>query len=399
LRPLRWLRSKFRWTVRVRLTLVYAGLFFVVGAGLLTVAYFFFRGITGTTTLTYDNHKLIVTTLRVTPAGSIAVKGTPLRTASGKAPAFVALQGQSTVDLHRLAVELGLVLILMSFVALGLGWLIAGRALRPLRTITQAARAISARNLNERLASTGPHDELRELSDTFDELLARLESSFEGQRRFIHHASHELRTPITRQRTVVEVMLADPDASVASLREMGDRVLATGEEQERLIDGLLTLARTEELNAPLELVDLAAVATEVLELRASAIATRGIELTMVIEPAVVPGDAGMIERLLANVIDNAIEHNIDGGSIAASVVPTMAGACFTVRNSGQAVSSDEVEMLLHPLEHRHDDGRHARQHHGLGLAIVQAIASVHGASLRLSPLATGGLEVVVEFMD
>jgi signal transduction histidine kinase len=399
LRPLRWLRSKFRWTVRVRLTLVYGGLFFVVGAGLLTVAYFLFRGITGTTTLAYGNRKYLVSTLRVTPAGSIEVHGAPFGTSVHKTAAFVALQPQDAVDLHRLLVELGLVLILMSFVALGLGWVIAGRALRPLRTITQTAGAISARSLHERLASTGPHDELRELSDTFDGLLARLESSFEAQRRFIHHASHELRTPITRQRTVVEVTLADPGASVASLREMGDRVLATGEEQERLIEGLLTLARTEELTTPLELVDLAAIATEVLELRASAIAKRGIELTTAIEPAIVAGDAGMIERLLANVVDNAIEHNIDAGSIAVSVAPTMAGACFTARNSGQAVSSDEVEMLLHPLEHRHDDGRRARQHHGLGLAIVQAIASVHGASLRLSPLATGGLEVAVEFTN
>jgi K+-sensing histidine kinase KdpD len=146
-------------------------------------------------------------------------------------------------------------------------------------------------------------------------------------------------------------------------------------------------------------VDLAAIATRVLELRAVAIAARRITLTTAIEPAVVPGDAGMIERLLANVVDNAIEHNIDGGSIVVSVAPTMAGACLTVRNSGQAVSPDEVDMVLHPLEHRQDGSRRARRHHGLGLAIVQAITSVHGASLRLSPLATGGLEVAVEFTN
>jgi signal transduction histidine kinase len=390
-----------RWTVRVRLTLVYGGLFFVVGAGLLTVAYLLFRGVTGTTRVTYDNRQFLISTLRVTPVGSIEVKRAPFFGTSKpfKAPAFIAISPQDTVDLHRLLIELGLVLVVMSVVALALGWVIAGRALRPLRTMTHAARAISARNLHDRLASTGPHDELRELSDTFDGLLARLESSFEGQRRFIHHASHELRTPIARQRTVVQVTLADPDASVASLREMADRILATGEEQARLIDGLLALARTEELVTPLELVDLAAIATEVLALRESAISTRGIELSSAIDPAFVSGDAGMIERLLANIVENAIEHNIDGGSIVASVAPTRGGACFTVRNSGQVVSADEAEMLLHPLEHRHDDSRRARQHHGLGLAIVQAIASVHGASLRLSPLSTGGLEVVVEFAN
>ena len=212
-----------------------------------------------------------------------------------------------------LAIVSVIALAIMAAVSMGLGWLIAGRVLRPLRTITTAARDISATNLHRRLALDGPDDEFKELGDTFDGLLGRLDASFQSQRQFVANASHELRTPLARLKTLAQVALADPDASVESLRAAHERVLASEQQLEGLIAALLNLASSERALDRREPVDLAAVTDEVLAARRHEIERRDLQLNATLDPARVEGNRQLIERLVANLIDNAIRHNMTGG--------------------------------------------------------------------------------------
>jgi signal transduction histidine kinase len=277
------------------------------------------------------------------------------------------------------------------------GWLLAGRALRPLQAITTAAREISASNLHERLALKGPDDELRELGDTFDELLGRLEASFESQRQFVANASHELRTPLTLERAILEVTLADPAASASSLRAACERVLAIGEQQERMIDALLALARSErglERRVPL-LLD--TVTDEVLRERREEIARRGLRLDAKLEHAPTTGDPRLIERLVANLLDNAIRHNVADGWVAITTATEAGEAVLTVANSGPVIASEEVERLLQPFRRLGADRVGRRDGHGPGLSIVAAVATAHGATLTVHAQPDGGLRVEVRF--
>jgi signal transduction histidine kinase len=300
-------------------------------------------------------------------------------------------------DLHHLLIWSVFALAIMAVASIGVGWLLAGRVLRPLQVITAAARELSASNLHERLALDGPNDELRELGDTFDELLARLESSFESQRQFVANASHELRTPLTLERAILEVTLADPDASAASLRAACQRVLAIGEQQEQTIEALLTLARSErgiEHRQPL-LLD--AVTRQVLAERRDELERRGLRLDTELADAPTIGDPRLVERLVANLLDNAIRHNAPQGWVAVTTGVEGEQAVLSVANSGAVIGAEEAEQLAQPFRRAgtsrigHGDG------HGLGLAIVSAIATAHGATLAVLPQATGGLRVEVRF--
>jgi signal transduction histidine kinase len=300
-------------------------------------------------------------------------------------------------EMHRLLLDLGIALAIVAIVSLGLGWLLAGRLLRPLQTITKAARAISAQSLHRRLALAGPHDELREVGDTFDELLERLEHSFEAQRQFVANASHELRSPLTLERAIVEVALADPCASSQTLRATCERVLAIGEQQERMIDALLTLARSERGLERGEPFDLSRLAQEVIAARAAHLASRGLRLESDLEEARTSGDASLAERLVANLIDNAAQHNVHGGWVSVTTATTNARAVLTVSNSGPGVPEQDVQRLLRPFQRMgaarasHGDG------HGLGLSIVSAIAAAHGADLQARARPQGGLHISVSF--
>ena len=218
-----------------------------------------------------------------------------------------------TSQLDTLLTRSGLALAIMALASIGLGWLIAGRALRPVRTMSSRARGISERNLHERLALDGPDDELKELGDTFDGLLGRLEAAFESQRRFVANASHELRTPITLERALVEVALSDPNQSVESLRETCRRVLTASEQQERLIEALLTLARSQrglESRAPVDLREVTAEAVR-------AVPSNGIKVETELGDASTMGDPAMVERLVANLMQNAIRYNEPDGWVTA----------------------------------------------------------------------------------
>ncbi len=243
----------------------------------------------------------------------------------------------------------------------------------------------------------GPNDELAQLGRTFNGLLARLEASFDAQRQFVANASHELRTPLARQRTLIEVALGDPDATVQSLRATHARVLAAGEEQERLIEALLTLARSERGLDHRQRVDLAGVTADVLAARRAAAEAAGLRLEATVEPAVVAGDPRLVERLAANLVDNAIKHNVPGGHLHVATATIAGHPTLSVQNAGPVIEPAEVERLLQPFQ-RLDSARAAqRDGLGLGLSIAQAIATTHAARLVATAPRSGGLRVEVRF--
>jgi signal transduction histidine kinase len=279
----------------------------------------------------------------------------------------------------------------MLLVAAALGYLMAGQALAPLRRVTGHARRITQERLSERIAMAGPRDELRELADTVDGMLDRLEGSFDGQRRFVANASHELRTPLTVIRAEVEVALADPDASVAELRHMGEVVLEAADRTQCLLDSLMVLARSQQALPRVEPLDLAAAARTAVSITAPEAAAAGVHVSVDVEPAPLEGDAALVERLVANLVENAVRHNEPGGRVQVTTRPGL----VRVENTGAAIAPEDVRRLAEPFERlgRDSDGPGA----GLGLSIVRAVADAHGAQLRLDPRAGGGLEVTVTF--
>ena len=305
-----------------------------------------------------------------------------------------ALDTQRSSQLSAFITRSGLALVIMAFISIGLGWLLAGRALRPLVTISSRARAITEHSLHERLSGELRDDELGELARTFDGLLARLERAFSAQRRFVANASHELRTPVTLERALVEVALADPDASVESLRECCERVLAAGEQQERLIEALLTLARSQAGIEDTATVDLADVTAELLQERHGDPVSVDAEL----EPAFAVGDRALIERLVANLIDNAVAYNRpEGGWVRVETASDNGNAVLRVTNTGCEVPVDGVDELFEPFRRLDGERINGGRGLGLGLSIVSAIATAHHASLRARARDGGGLEVEVGF--
>jgi signal transduction histidine kinase len=285
----------------------------------------------------------------------------------------------------------GVALGIMALASIGLGWLMAGRALRPVRVMSSRARGISERNLHERLALEGPDDELKELAETFDGLLGRLEGAFESQRRFVANASHELRTPITLERALVEVALADPQASVESLRDTCRRVLAATEQQERLIEALLTLARSQRGLGSRVPVDLREITAEVVR----AVPSNGLRVETELNEARTTGDPAMAERLVANLIENAVRHNEAGGWVRAWTGQRGGLPTIEVTNAGPVVEPEQVDELVKPFYRAGEGGTGPGL--GLGLSIVQAIAEAHGAVLETEARPEGGLRVSVAF--
>jgi len=412
-----------RRTVRLRLTLLYVGLFLASAACLLVIIYFLaaqqlpdvrFGSCAGTAAGT--GNSLMITTGPASPpgpsAGCAAAPGALgpqsagpdsgyvlylQRQVAGARQVAVSLRGDT---LDKLLVESGIALGIMAVASVGLGWLMAGRVLRPLRTITAAARRISARSLHQRIALTGPDDELKELGDTFDDLLGRLEAAFRAQRQFVANASHELRTPLARQRTLLEVALRDKHASNESLRTACQRALAAGEQHERLIAAMLTLAQSERGLDRFEPVDLAEVTEDALLTSTTTgdTAARGLTVSTALSPAPTRGDERLAERLVANLIDNAVRYNVPGGRIDVSTGMRRGRPFVAVTNTGTRVPPDQLGRLFQPFQ-RLDPARDAtgKDGLGLGLAIVSAIATAHGADLSGRPEPGGGLSVEIIF--
>jgi signal transduction histidine kinase len=370
----------------MRLTLFYAGLFLLLGTVLLVIVYVLAsRG--GSISVAVPA-PVIHRELRL-PGGIVAIVP--------PGPAQDVVTQQHNADLDRLLTISWIVLLVTTAGAAVLGWFAAGRVLRPVREITATARTISAGNLNERLARTGPNDEFKQLGDTLDDLLGRLEASFEAQRRFVTNASHELRTPLTLERTLLQVALADPNATEQTLRAACEELLTSQADHERLLEALLTLASSERGLERREPVDLPALVDVTLRQLRPKLDSRGLAATVALHPASATGDRALIGRLIANLIDNAIDHNVDGGSVEIRTETVDAHAVFTVSNTGRPIPPSETERLFEPFQ-RLDRTRTADDgHHGLGLSIVRAIAVAHNAELTATPRAGGGLTVTIRF--
>jgi signal transduction histidine kinase len=368
-------------TVRLRLTLLYGALFLISGAVLLAITYVLFRNSTGV---------------------NLIVPGGPARPSSGLREmaerAFDAAERRRTEELHQLLVQSGIALAIMTVVSIALGWLVAGRVLRPLRTITATARQISERNLDERLALPGPRDELKDLADTVDGLLGRLDTAFAAQQRFVANAAHELRTPLTLWRALLEENLSDPDATIDTFRATSRRLLALGEEQERLLDSLLTLASSERGLDRREPFDLAAIVESVLRDPIPEQAALDLHIEAEIEPAPTAGNAALAERLVRNLVDNAVAHNVRGGRVWVRTGSGPDGAFLSVANDGAPIPPAEIDRLFEPFQRFGTDRTAPTDgHHGLGLSIVRAIATAHGATHRAEARPEGGLSVEVRF--
>jgi signal transduction histidine kinase len=441
-------------TARIRLTALYGGLFLMSGAALVAVTYFLFERATAFTkpalpqiprtpslqdlqnlalpkafaAVTNDQSQVVhILNLLGQPAGAGVPSSTnppldfsgPVATLESRleqdqhqlaqatnhlaqavhqlAQAGSIQAAQRATDSHELLMNSAIALGIVAVLGLVAGWLVAGRMLRPIRTITSAARRISSTSLHERLALDGPRDELKELADTLDGLFARLEGAFEAQRHFVANASHELRTPLTAERNLLQVALDDPCTNNAQWRSTAEEVLASNGEQAHLIDALLTLASSEGGLSERDPIDLAPVAEETLAGLQSEISRLRIHVDAATEPAPFEGDSLLVERLVVNLLTNAVHHNVVSGALEVRTGETDGNAFLSVSNTGPQIPPDEVERLFQPFQRL--DRRRAvyKDGHGLGLSIVRAIATAHDATITAEPMSDGGLSVRVTF--
>jgi signal transduction histidine kinase len=380
-----------RRTVRLRITLLYGALFLVTGAALLAVTYFLVRHAIGNPNDPLARIKGSVLGQQQPDPSGISCQVTPLRVT------FSALDLQLNTIMRELLTNSGLALVIMTMLSVALGWLVAGRLLRPLRSMITSVREISATNLHRRLTLTGPADELRELGDTFDSLLDRLESAFQAQRQFVANASHELRTPLARQRTIGQVALSDPAHTVDSLRQAHERILVANDQQERMIEALLTLTRSQTGLDMREPVDLAELVESAVEARKAEATYRDVRLLTDIKPATIAGHRNLAERLITNLLDNALRYNTPAGWIRITTEENPTQSTLSITNAGPPVPPDEVETLFHPF-HRLTPRRPANPEGlGLGLSIVQAVAKAHDATTKTTPNPEGGLTIEISF--
>jgi hypothetical protein len=349
--------------------------FLTSGAGLLVVTVLVWQGRTGSTG----------GTMHVVPAPA----GSQLNQAVGVT--------EHRSDRRQLLIASGIALVVMAGASLAIGWLVAGRFLRPLRTITATTREISATNLHERLNLTGPDDELKELADTFDELLDRLERSFAFERQFVANASHELRTPLAGMRTSLDVAMAKPEPVPPHIRTLADRLGRELDHVARLLESFLTLAHTQQ--GPLgeeSTVSLAELARAAIERRAAAILAIGLDVEQQRRSdAWVTGSQTLLSRMVENVIDNAVGHNRPGGWVRVRIAVEHGRAQLAVENGGPVLDPDQVRQLTQPFRRLVADRTGSDDGSGLGLAIVSSIVEVHGGTLELEALTDGGLRVAI----
>jgi signal transduction histidine kinase len=360
-----------RRTIRVRLAILFFGVFLTSGAALLAINFGVWQGTTGGTIAS-----AVPTSAQDSPASGIT---------------------QHSSDRHQLLVASATALAIMALASLALGWFVAGRFLRPLRTMTSTTREISATNLHERLNLHGPDDELKELADTFDQLLDRLERSFAFERQFVANASHELRTPLAGMRTSLEVAMAKPVPVPPHIARLTDRLQVELDHVERLLESFLSLAHTQ--HGPLgdeATVSLSGLSRQAVERRAGAIAAMGLRVSHEGAPnAWVTGSEILVSRLVENLVDNAVSHNEPGGWARITTGAANERALLVVENGGPVLSQDEVKQLTEPFRRIGADRTGSDRGCGLGLAIVSSIVEVEFGSLDIDALAGGGLRVAI----
>ena len=367
-----------RWrhlSIRARLTATYAGLVTISGTVLIILVYFYTRYIT--LSIAFGPPQQVpaidLTTPQVAQVDTnlFELLGAILRSAVGA-------------------------LLLLAVVSGTVGWVLAGRMLRPLSSMNAAAKRAASGDLSQRLALSGPRDELHDLADTFDTMLASLERSFSVHRRFAANASHELRTPLATTQTMIDVVLSDPDASAEDLRRVLTRVLETNRANRETIDALLDLADAQSGRLAHEDVDMEATVRDALGIIAPEVAEHDLHVSTHLLPARVPGDPVLLRQSVSNLLRNAARYNTEGGRITVDMTRLNDGLRLTIRNDGPLVAAESVESLREPFVRGEGRGRTRGSGHGLGLAIVTAVATAHGGSLRLSANPAGGLTAVLE---
>lgn len=378
----------YPWTIRTRLSLLYAGAFLVASLVLIAFIYLFLGQV-------IDQQFMIRTAPGTPPLGE-----TPGEISQTQRIVDVMIRRARSDTLQTMLIASGVIALVMTVIAGAIGWLVAGQALQPLRDITATARRVADRSLHERIALTGPRDEITDLADTLDAMLERLDRSFDGQRRFIANASHELRTPLTITRTLLEVALLDSREN-EKVRQLATTLLAVNQRHEKLTDGLLTLASSEQHARNLAPVDLGEIARHLAsELRPLA-ESAGVRVETDLRPGIVAGDAFMLERLVQNLIENAIQYNLPADGWV-RVRTGMAGeeVELTVDNTGPMVPAHDVPGLFEPFrrlaatERLAGGGRASIvRGAGLGLSIVRSVAQAHGGDVTATPRAGGGLSV------
>lgn len=378
--------TRRRSTIRLRLTALYAGAFFVAGAVLIGLMYFYLQQ-------SLHNRPASAQGVVSQFLNDRGVRNRPVVdglfraiTAEAERERRDTLQGMLAWSL----VSLGAV----GLVAGGFGWLMAGRALAPLQSVTATARRVADRSLHERIALDGPNDEIKELADTFDAMLERLDRAFDGQRRFVANASHELRTPLAINRTLIEVAMQDPETP-ESTRKLGETLLGVNRRNERLIDGLLVLASSDQQLQVRVLVDMGEVADRVLASVAGHAANASVEIHADLRPAYVRGDPALLERVAQNLVDNALRYNVpEGGWIHVTVSAVDGTARLGVHNSGPVVSPADVDTVFEPFRRLAGTER-VGSGAGLGLSIVRSVAAAHGGQAHAVARPEGGLAVSV----
>ncbi len=403
-------------SIRLRLALLYGGLVLLAGILMLAVTYGLVSS-QGTVEISMNVRSggILKTTPGLPLFPKIKIGGGALQhlvtvgRASGTSSAPAAIrnasqirgalrtvaQFQQTMDRHALLILGGVALLLVTVLALLAGWLVAGRILRPLQIMTSTARRLSTEAPGGRFALTGPRDEIKDLADTFDAFLDRIDQALAAERRFLANASHELRTPLAVQKTLLEVGLSDRDADAATLREMADRLWQLNQRSRRLIEGLLELAKSEQGISAAEKVEVAAVVREEVEAIGTEAAAGDITVKEELESGEVLGDRVLLGRLAANLMENAVRHNVPGGWVQVRLQAQETTMLLTVTNTGPIVAADAVADLFEPFRRAATDRTGSARGAGLGLAIARAVALAHKGSIEAQARADGGLQVTV----
>ncbi|TDD32332.1 HAMP domain-containing histidine kinase [Actinomadura sp. KC06] len=386
--------DRLRPTIRMRLTLLHTGLFLGAGILLLGLTYFLVKN-------NLDN-QAVPKANRVFEVGEVTETYPP---PSERPDALIDQKFEGALvkvqedyqqkTLSALLTQGAIALGLVGAAGLGFGWLLADRALRPVHKITETAgRVARSHDLTERIGYEGPRDDVKELADTFDTMLGRLARAFDGQRRFVANASHELRTPLAINRTLIDVAVRRADAT-GDVKRLGESLLVVNGRHERLIDGLLTLAGTEGVAVDAGPLDLADVAGHVLDQAAPEARARGVTSRRALGPAVTSGDPVLVERLVQNLVENAVRHNREGGELSVATRSRDGWAEVAVSNTGPVVPAYEVETIFEPFRRLGNDRLRSDRGSGLGLSIVRATAGAHGGTVTAVPRPGGGLDVTV----